>query len=107
MMAQPAPAGTSIFNAAKQGTKLVRESSRHGAPRYAEVVPVKVVPAFASGERAQELQRGKSARAGEQQRVFTIGYEVRFEPGQISAKVARIDEPVIGLRRGLLPSGKL
>src|SRR6478672_4769337 len=60
-----------------------------------QIMPVKVVPAFTSAQRAQKLQKREKARPRMQQRILPVCPEIAFKPVHISAQIASVVRDVI------------
>src|SRR6478609_12029370 len=88
MASQQLPMSLPVLNFAIHRTELIGHSKRQRSSRDSEIAPVKVVPAFAPGQRAQKLQKRKRAGSGMQQWILRISPQIALKPLNVRAQVA-------------------
>src|SRR5947208_16682023 len=82
--------------------ELVSYCKSQRPPRNAQIMPVKVVPAFAPCQRAEKLHEGKCTGPGMEQRVLRICPEIAFEPVHVSTQITGVVRGLVGRLRSRL-----
>src|ERR1044072_876450 len=79
-----------VLELAIDRTHLVGYSTSQSSSCDRQIMPVKMVPAFASTQGAQKLHKREKARPCVQQRILPVRPEIAFKPVHIRAQIARV-----------------